>query len=336
MNENKKHMLQEKKALNPLYFLAFIVAIMGIFVFSPTKSYAEGIEESGDFFVVTQPPTRLDDFVTSFSGFVNNKDNEASYVWFEAGRNGVFEKSSNKQREIGKSDFANHIYSFEEGVEYIYRAVARHEKTGEIKYGETKTFVIADYNKTENTNQTNTIKTHTNNQQNNNVVASTGLQNDQNTNNSNTGISETVTIQNDIASNLNTKKSPVFASNTTNLTQQNKTDKKLDITVNWGVALREQFFSTDKKGNILVNNNLKTTEETNNNLATVGVVSGKKIFPESLFGWMITIVLIYLIISRMHNFSVAKKKKKERAKTNKINNIEIEPKNRNGAFIPNP
>lgn len=342
MND-KKHifLLKGKRVIKSLYCVAFILAMVGVFVFLPTKIYAEETGGLGDFFVVTQPPTRLDDFMSSFSGFVNNNDNEASFVWFEVGRNGMFEKSSNKQREIGKSDFANQIYHLEEGARYVYRAAARHEKTGEIKYGETKTFIIEDYSKAKTQRQTSTIDTHTNDQQTNNTN-STGSNNSTNSDNNNQNenndkpiILETTTEQTDDPNNLTAKKPAIPTDNTTNTIKQNKTKENINANFNWGESLREQFFSTDKKGTILVNNNLKLKKGTQNNLALTSAVSGKTIFPNSVFGWVIVIVLLYLIISQLHNFSVAKKKKEEREKeqVNKINNIiKIRSENKNEAF----
>jgi len=314
---NKNIFLQNSKERNILSFIMFVIlmTIVGTFVVLPTKTHAEG---QSDFFVITQPPTKLDDFMSNFSGYVNNNDNQVSYVWFEAGRNGVFEISSNKQMVFGKTDFTNQIYHIEEGVEYVYRAAARHERTGEIKYGETKTFFIGDRN------QTNTINTHnTNNQQ-------TDTTNNQNNNPANSSIvSETATNKNDIVNNLITQNTNMPTSNKINTIQQNETNKISNMNLNWGMALREQFFSTDKKGTILVNDNLKIKKEAKKNLASVSVFSSTSIFPESLFGWVVITILLYLIISRLHYFFVIKKEKEEAKKKeqeSKINNLQLDLK----------
>ena len=128
--------LKKKRLLKPL-LLATAAFIVGcLFVFIPTRASAN------TFFVVTQLPTQLDKKMSVLSGFVSNDSDNNASVWFEYGKNGRFEESSNKRKIMGTQDFVSRIYSLDPGVLYSYRAVGRKQNSNVIKYGDTKTFII--------------------------------------------------------------------------------------------------------------------------------------------------------------------------------------------------
>ena len=97
------------------------------------------------FQVVTQPPIKLDDYRSVFSGFVGNNENESAVAWFEYGKNGVFEQSTGKKPIKGSDDFRDSVYYLDMNVEYVYRAVARHKQTNRTIYGEIKRFTINEW-----------------------------------------------------------------------------------------------------------------------------------------------------------------------------------------------
>ena len=132
--------IKGKRPIGSLFLTAIAIELVfvGLFMFLPVKTFAD------DFFVITQFPTRLNKRMSILSGFVSSYGDKEVYVWFEYGRNGKFEKSSDKSKVIGKQDFISYIHNLEPEVVYSYRAAARRQNSSTIKYGDTKTFIIED------------------------------------------------------------------------------------------------------------------------------------------------------------------------------------------------
>lgn len=128
--------LRKKKVSQPLFLGVFIIITIFLFVVIPKNVFANS------FFVVTQLPIQLYERMSTLSGFISNNESENANVWFEYGKNGKLEKSSNPQTIKGTQDFTANIYDLEVGIVYSYRAAGRNKNSNVIKYGEKKTFII--------------------------------------------------------------------------------------------------------------------------------------------------------------------------------------------------
>lgn len=135
--------------------IAALSLSVGVFTM-PQHAFAETIG------VVTELPSRVDSMYSVLNGHVENSSDTAVSVWFEYGRNGVFESTTYKATKKGSADFAMNVFRLDEGVTYSYRAVARRASGGATIYGQTRTFIITDQKLTTTTTTTNTNTSNTN------------------------------------------------------------------------------------------------------------------------------------------------------------------------------
>ena len=408
--------LKEKKPIKPLLLISMAFITACLFMSVPTKVFAN------NFFVVTQLPTQLDKNMSAFSGFVSNDNDSKASVWFEYGKNGRFEESSNKYKVTGTRDFIATAYGFELGVIYSYRVVGRKENSNIIKYGDTKTFIIegGSYNTSDQSSNSSN--------QSSNTSGSSDLSCEQFCANccptilgdssiptaSSGGIVETTNTTATLYGVVFTKSTPTrgwfewgttqslgrvtpakklscdlrvemketiynlsfgtkyyyrtvavtsagvsqsaIVSFTTQGEKSNdigkanmagslgggdfydQTTKEKDITENnileekdndkeqilnkdslggvfaWGSTLRGQFFTIDKKGNIVANVSFNETKKEKPNFLLASAAYGKRFLPNTWSEWGFITIFLYLVISRLRNFGVARKKRKEEKK----------------------
>jgi hypothetical protein len=102
-----------------------------------------------------------------------------------------------------------------------------------------------------------------------------------------------------------------------NLTDSNDSEDKEDSLGGvfvWGSTLREQFFTIDEKGNIDTGVSFDETKKEKQNFLLAGALSGRKFLPDTWSEWGLTIVILYIVISRTYYFFKAWKKRKKEDK----------------------
>ena len=402
--------LKEKRLIRLLFLIITAFIAVCLFVLVPTKVLAS------DFYIFTQFPVQVDKKITMLSGFLGNDSEVSTYVWFEYGRNGKFEKSSSKRKLWRSQDFTSRIYSLEPGVLYSYRAVARQQDSNRIRYGDTKTFIVKSENGgsystsgSDSSQQTNTSE-QTNGQcveccscpqtisSIKPVAQSGGVAETTNTTATlhgvvstrgtptrgwfewgttqslgrvtpakklgsasrvemketiyglspgtkyyyrtvavtSAGVSRTTIVSfttqgeksNDtgkanMAGSLGgedfydqtTKEKDITESNILEEKDNNKeqtlNEDPLGGVFAWGSILRGQFFTIDEKGNIVADVSFNETKKEKPNFLLASAAYSKRFLPNTWSEWGFITIFLYLIISRLRNFWVARKKRKE-------------------------
>lgn len=113
-----------------------VVCVLGLSVIFPLAVFAD------TFNVTTGYPSGTSGTMRTLNGYVDSSTNESITAWFDYGANGSFQASSYKSGFSGGGDLSSLITHLTPGVEYVYRAVARKDKSGQVVYGETKKFTV--------------------------------------------------------------------------------------------------------------------------------------------------------------------------------------------------
>ena len=106
----------------------------------------------------------------------------------------------------------------------------------------------------------------------------------------------------------------------------------------WGSTLRGQFFTIDEKGNINTGASFNETKKEKQNFLLASAAYSKRFLPDTWSEWGFITIFLYLIISRLHNFWVARKKRKQEKKEreeemNKARDMQLEQTTNGGGVI---
>lgn len=135
----------------------FITLAMIIFSSLSTQSAS-----AADFAVVTEIPKKVSAERTILQARLESSNNDAVYMWFEYGKNGKYEQSTNRWPVFRRNSFSRSVYNLEEGVTYIYRVMGENKKTGQQIMGASRYFTVPVEGGSSSSNNTTTYTSNTN------------------------------------------------------------------------------------------------------------------------------------------------------------------------------
>jgi hypothetical protein len=87
--------------------------------------------------------------------------------------------------------------------------------------------------------------------------------------------------------------------------------KEISKTLAWGKVLKTQSFTVDKNGSVAALKDVETNSSKKGNFLTAAVFSVGSVMPSSFLGWLVWVLILYVLISQLRSSSAKRKKAKE-------------------------